>query len=148
MKPTGREVLRDPQSVWDEGSGLVMRGLLLMAWVLHEKRLQGKDGANDAATYDAMTELYMLARDFRNDIIRYAENGSRLACCTIFREGKAMVNTFSRLALTSPELFLGAHGTFTHHALLAGAEHVLHLRCGRDRAGGASGGATSCQQHP
>ncbi len=100
-----QRVLRDPKSVLDEGSDLVFRGLLLLAWVLHEKRQQGKGEAQDATANDAMTELSLLAQDLRKDLIRYAENGSRLACFTIFREGKAMANAFSRLALTSPELF-------------------------------------------
>lgn len=100
-----QSVLRDPRSVWAEGCDSAHRGLLLLAWVLHEQQQQGKDETRDGIVYDAMMELFLLARDVRNDLIRYAENGSRLACFTIFREGKAMANAFSRLALTSPELF-------------------------------------------
>ena len=126
-----QSVLRDPRSVWAEGCDSAHRGLLLLAWVLHEQQQQGKDETRDGIVYDAMMELFLLARDVRNDLIRYAENGSRLACFTIFREGKAMANAFSRLALTSPELFRELRRCIWRSGIMPATSTIIAAALGR-----------------
>lgn len=101
-------IRRDPDSVWKEGFDLAHRGILLLNMLLHEKPVQGvedmKDVA-DAAAYNAMTVLWGLAVDLRNDFVRYAEDGSAIAAHFVFSQGKELAEAFSRLSIAYPENF-------------------------------------------
>lgn len=100
-----KRILRDPESVLNKGYETTHRGLMLLESLLHEKRLQNITETEDAAAYNAISCLSMLAADLMDDFARYAEDGSAFACHVIFREGKALASAFSRLAIAYPEHF-------------------------------------------
>jgi hypothetical protein len=100
-----KRILRDPKSVLNEADDAIHRGRVLLESVIHEKRAQNISEKKDAVLYEAVTALSMVAFDFRNDIIRYAEDGLPWACQEIFQNGKALASAFSRLAIAYPEHF-------------------------------------------
>jgi hypothetical protein len=100
-----RRVLRDPEAACQKGFDSIHRGLMLIESIIHEKRAQNIIEKGDAAFYDTVCTLSLIAADLRDDIIRYAEDGMTWACHAIFRDGKALASAFARLAIAYPEHF-------------------------------------------
>jgi hypothetical protein len=102
------KIRRDPDGVWKEGFDLAHRGILLLNMLFYERRVQGVEDIQDeadAAAYNAMTCLWGLAVDLRQDFVRYAEDGSAIAAHFVFSQGKELAEAFSRLAIAHPENF-------------------------------------------
>lgn len=101
-----KKIQSDPEAVWKKGFYLAHRGIFLLNMLLYEKRVNGvkdiKDAASSAA-YNALTVLWGLGVDLRQDFVRYAEEGSPLAAHFIFSQGKELAAAFSRLAIAYPE---------------------------------------------
>ena len=99
-----KRLASDPEAVWKEGFAKACEGIMLLEMLLHERRSQNLPGTADAAA-NAMSCLASLAADLRGDFVRYAEDGSEVACEVVFREGKAFASAFSRLAIAHPQHF-------------------------------------------
>lgn len=100
-----KRILRDPEAVWKKGSDLAHRGIFLLNMILREKGLQEFPEIKDMAAYNAMTMLWGLGVDLRQDFVRYADDGSAYAAHFIFSQGKELAAAFSRLAIAYPENF-------------------------------------------
>ena len=100
-----KKIMRDPDAVWKKGFDLAHRGILLLNMLLYEKGLQNYPGIKDMSAYNAMTTLWGLGVDLREDFVRYAEDGSAFAAHFIFSQGKELASAFSRLAIAYPEHF-------------------------------------------
>ena len=98
-----KNILNHPDAVWEKGFDLAHRGILLLNMLIHEKGVQTFPGIKDEAAYNAMTTLWGLGVDLRNDFVRYAEDGSAIAAHFIFSQGKELASAFSRVAIAHPE---------------------------------------------
>jgi hypothetical protein len=100
-----KRIMRDPDAVWKKGFDLAHRGILLLNMLLYEKGLQNFPEIRDMSAYNAMTTLWGLGVNLREDFVRYAEDGSAFAAHFIFSQGKELASAFSRLAIAYPEHF-------------------------------------------
>ena len=100
-----KKIEANAMAVWEEGSNMAHRGILLLNMILREKGLQEFPKIKDEAAYNAMSTLWGLVVDLRQDFVRYAEDGSATAAHLVFSQGKEFAAAFSRLAIAYPENF-------------------------------------------
>jgi len=96
---------RDPDQALSQAHTLIHEGMMLLETVIEEHRVNRFDEKVGMRVYDAMVSLHDVALNLHDDVIRYAEDGSRIASLTIFHGGKALASAFARLAIAYPDQF-------------------------------------------